>query len=71
MEEIRQQEYVSNIPPSKPQQTHQKDEGAEEFESAPLPFPIFLETFRKTKAEILSSTTRSEWLDFKVELNFI
>jgi len=64
MEEIREQEYVSNIPPSKPQQTHQKDEGAEGFESAPLPFSIYLETFRKTKTEILSNTNRSEWLDF-------
>jgi site-specific recombinase XerD len=64
MEEIRQQEYVSNIPPLKPQQTHQKDEGAEEFENAPLPFSIFLESFRKTKTEILSNTNRSEWLDF-------
>ena len=33
MEEIRQQEYLCNIPPARPQQTHQENEEAEEFKT--------------------------------------
>ena len=31
MEEIRQQEYLCNIPQAKPQQTHQENEDAEDL----------------------------------------
>jgi len=64
MEEIRQQEYVSNIPPSKPQQTHQKNEDVEEGGVTPLPFRIYLESFKETKTQIFAHQDRSKWLEF-------
>jgi site-specific recombinase XerD len=64
MEEIREQEYVSNIPPSKPQQTHQKNEEVEEGGVTPLPFRIYLESFKETRTQIFAHQDRSKWLEF-------
>jgi len=38
MEEIRQQEYFPNIPPAKPQQTHQENEDAEDLQNSLMSF---------------------------------
>jgi len=64
MEEIREQEYISNIPPAKPQQTHQKNEDVEEGGVTPLPFRIYLESFKETKTQIFASKDRSKWFEF-------
>ena len=63
MEEIRQKEYFSNIPPAKPQQTHQKNEDVEEGGETPLPFRIYLESFKETKTQIFASKDRCKWLE--------
>jgi integrase/recombinase XerD len=64
MEEIRQKEYFSNIPPARSQQTHQEKEDAEEGGVTPLPFRIYLESFKETKTQIFASKDRSKWLEF-------
>ena len=61
MEEIRQQEYVSNIPSTKLHQTQQKNEDVEEGGVTPLPFRIYLESFKETKTQIFASKDRNKY----------
>jgi site-specific recombinase XerD len=67
MEEIRQQEYDTNIPPSKPQQPHQKNEDAAVAGVTLLPFRIYLESGKETKTQIFASKDRSKWFEFILE----
>ena len=67
MEEIRQQEYDTNIPPSKPPQPHQKNEDAAEGGVTLLPFRIYLESCKETKTQIFASKDRSKWFEFILE----
>ena len=61
MEEIRQQEYLCNIPPARPQQTHQENEDAEEFKTAFFPFSIYPVTPEESKTQILNGEDRAKW----------
>ena len=61
MDEIRHNEYYNNIPPSKHKQSHQE---SEDQEGTPLPFRIYLESFKETKTQIFNYQDRSKWLAF-------
>jgi site-specific recombinase XerD len=61
MDQIRQNEYYSNIPTSKTNQSHQEDE---EHEVVPLPYQIYLHSFTETKSQLFRFQDRSKWLAF-------
>jgi site-specific recombinase XerD len=61
MDEIRHNEYYNNISPSKNNQSHQE---SEDQEGAPLPFRIYLESFKETKTQLFRHQDRSKWLTF-------
>ena len=61
MEEFRQNESFTNIPPAK---KHQSPKDSEDYEVAPLPFRIYLRSFKETKTQIFASQDRSKWLAF-------
>ena len=62
MEEIREQEYISNIPPSKPQQTHQKNEDVEEGGVTPPHLESIWKASRKQKPKSLLIKTGANGL---------
>lgn len=61
MDQIRQNEYYSNIPSSQTNQFHQEDE---EHEVVPLPYQIYLHSFTETKTKLFRCQDRSQWLAF-------
>lgn len=61
MDQIRQNEYFSNIPSSKTKQSYQEDE---EHEVVPLPYQIYLYSFTETKTKLFRCQDRSQWLAF-------
>ncbi|MHC4160005.1 MAG: tyrosine-type recombinase/integrase [Planctomycetota bacterium] len=66
MEEIREQECLSNSPPAKQQQNHQISANPEALEDAPLPISIsiYLALQKATKTQIFKYKDRSKWLCF-------
>lgn len=62
MEEIRQNEYYSNIPPSKTNQSLPKHEDSEGYEAVSLPCQIHPQSFTETKTQIFRCEDRSKWL---------
>ena len=62
MEEIRQNEYHNNIPPSKTNRSLHKHEDSEDYEAVSLPYRIYLQCFTETKTQIFRCEDRSKWL---------
>ena len=60
MEEVRQNESFTNIPPGK---EHQSLKDNEDYEVAPLPFRIYLRSHKETKTQIFASQDRNRWLE--------
>jgi len=61
MEEVKQNDSVTNIPPFKKLQYHQD---SEDYEGPPLPFGIYLRNIKESKTQIFASQDRSTWLEF-------
>jgi len=61
MEEIRQNEYYSNIPPSKANQSLPKHEDSQNCEAVSLSQQIYSQSFKETKTQIFRYEDRSKW----------
>ena len=61
MEEVRQNECFTHIP-SERKYPSLKD--SDDSEAVPLPFRIYLRSFKQTKTQIFTSPDRGEWLAF-------
>jgi site-specific recombinase XerD len=61
MDEIRQNDYYNHIPPSKNNHPHKE---SEDQKGASLPFRIYLESYKETKAQIFRDQDRRKWLAF-------
>jgi len=61
MDQIRQNEYYSNIPSSKTNHSHQE---CEEHAVVPFPYQIYLHSFSETKTQLFRCQDRSKWLAF-------
>ena len=64
MEEIRQKDYYSNIPPSKTNKSLHKREDSKDYEAVSLPSQIHLQSFTENKTQIFRCEDRSKWLEF-------
>ena len=64
MEEIRQKDYYSNIPPSKTNKSLPKHEDSKDYEAVSLPSQIHLQSFTENKTQIFRCEDRSKWLEF-------
>jgi site-specific recombinase XerD len=61
MEEIRQNEYYRNIPPSKANQSLPKQEDSQDCEAVSLSYQIYPQSFKETKTQIFRYEDRSKW----------
>jgi integrase len=65
MEALRQHDYFPSIPPAEQYPILHDQENTKAYDStAPLPFRIFLATFKETKSQIFSYKDRSVWFRF-------
>ena len=61
MEEVRQNDSFTNIPPAK---KYQSVQDSQDYEVATLPFRIHLRRLKENKAQIFASQDRSKWFEF-------